>query len=107
MMHWCVGTIWLLLPGFHAEHAETSAAMGFFRRGPRRRGAWRDDLSAGAERLWCRGWRGGAEGRCRSLDVALRALLGMTAFVIPSERSPSVIPSERSESRDLHPEHER
>jgi hypothetical protein len=56
---------------------------------------------------------------CRSLDFALRAPLGMTTHVIPSERSESrdlhllvvpsersahaVIPSERSESRDLHP----
>jgi hypothetical protein len=55
---------------------------------------------------------------CRSLDFALRAPLGMTTHVIPSERSESrdlhllvvpsersahaVIPSERSESRDLH-----
>jgi hypothetical protein len=31
---------------------------------------------------------------CGSLDVALRAPLGMTGAVIPSERS---------ESRDLHP----
>ena len=51
-------------------------------------------------------------GEYRSLDAALRAPLGMTPPVIPSERSdrviPSersltVIPSERSESRDLHP----
>ena len=42
-------------------------------------------------------------GEYRSLDSALRASLGMTADVIPSERNePVVFPSERSESRDLH-----
>ena len=46
--------------------------------------------------------RWGTHRHCRSLDFALRAPLGMTAVVIPSERSETiVIPSERSESRDL------
>ncbi|HEU4721377.1 MAG TPA: alpha/beta hydrolase, partial [Gemmatimonadaceae bacterium] len=47
---------------------------------------------------------GVSTGGYRSLDSALRAPLGMTEGVIPSERSaPPVIPSERSESRDPHP----
>jgi pimeloyl-ACP methyl ester carboxylesterase len=52
--------------------------------------------------------RGSSGQESRSLDSALRAPLGMTPTVIPSERSESrdlhpVIPSERSESRDRHP----
>ena len=39
---------------------------------------------------------------CRSLDSALRAPLGITSGAFPSERSPRVVPSERSESRDLY-----
>ncbi|HEU4720623.1 MAG TPA: alpha/beta hydrolase [Gemmatimonadaceae bacterium] len=54
------------------------------------------------------GSRRRAAGESRSLDPALRAPLGMTdsasGAVIPSERSAQpVIPSERSESRNLHP----
>jgi 2-hydroxy-6-oxonona-2,4-dienedioate hydrolase len=46
--------------------------------------------------------RSAGEGGYRSLDSALRAPLGMTSGVVPSEQSNPVIPSERSESRDLH-----